>query len=102
MALYQGCGLGSRGRVVPELGRAERFVAGVEHHQPVLLAGHRHRGHVAKPRPALGQRFDQSLPPGPRILLAAGRVGGRVARPAYCGQLTGLDVAQLDLGGLRG
>ena len=64
-------GVGRRARVVPEHGRAQRPPVGAGHHQPVLLARHRDRAHLAR---AAG------LAPAPRAAPPTRRPGRSRAR----------------------
>ncbi len=86
--------------VVPELRRSERRTVVTQHHQPVLLTRDRDGGHIGADVAARRERDRQGLPPRPRVLLAAGRLGRRVRRPSDSHHLPGVDVADLDLGRL--
>ena len=94
--------------VVPQLGRAQHFLAAVQDDQTVLLRCHGNCTHVCRPGPALGsneglgRRLDQGCPPGTRRLLAAGRGRGRVGGSAGADHLPGEDISKLHLRRLCG
>ena len=76
-------------------------IVGVEHDEPVLLAGDGHPRDVAGPAPVWATASCSSVPPCLRVLLAARRCGGRMRRPARPDQRAGVGVARLHFGRLR-
>ena len=93
-------GVGRRLGVVPQLRRSDDLTSLVEHDHAVLLRGDRHRLHAV--RAGVVARLEERLPPRLRLLLAARRRRRRVRGPTRRDELAAVDVADLDLRGLRG
>ncbi len=85
-------GVGCRLGVVPQLGRPQHVPSGVKDDHAVLLPGDGHGSRRGQPRCCNGERRF----PRRRVLLAAGRRGGGVRRPARPEELSGVGVSELD------
>ena len=104
--LDQPVGVGCRFGVVPELGRMDRLVGGIEGDHAVLLPTDTDRRHAAdriearlSSRPAV--RTLERRPPVAWHLLAHRRGDHGVGRRASSDHSAGVEITDLDLGGLR-